>query len=168
MKNTEYLRKGFAMPPYLLYPLFLLDMALSDSARLVYILLLNRSRLSARRQGYSDEAERIFVNYPIEELARDCHRCTASVKQALSQLEKLGLLERKQQGGRQPGRIYVKLPDTLQAQKTTDRSVKNHTAEQKEFTHPGENFLPIKEKSFPPAGKDPFCPPDIFLSKIHY
>ena len=42
----KYLRRSSMLPPYMAYPRFLLTMNLSETAKLVYVLLLDRARLS--------------------------------------------------------------------------------------------------------------------------
>ena len=93
------------------YPKFLFDMTdLSETARLVYILLLDRARVSQAKCGWADEHGNVFIYYPIRDLAKAIHKSEMSVKTALSALEKCGLILRKRQGVGKANRIYVKLP----------------------------------------------------------
>ena len=106
---TVLLDNHTSMPPYMIMPCFLLDMELNDAQRLVYILLLNRLRLSMRNPRFQDELGRPFVLYSISGLARDAKKSTTTVKHILRRLEALGLIARQHQGQGKPNRIYVKV-----------------------------------------------------------
>ncbi len=97
-------------PIHLDYPMALLDMDLSAMEMLVYMLLLNRSNLSARSADWQDGMGRVFVYYPIHSLAEALRRSEAGVKKALNALEKKDLILRRRQGRDKHSRIYVKLP----------------------------------------------------------
>ena len=93
------------------YPKFLLEMIdLSETAKLVYIVLLDRARVSQAKGSWADEHGNVFIFYPIRDLAKAIHKSEMSVKTALSALEKCGLILRKRQGVGKANRIYVKLP----------------------------------------------------------
>ena len=108
---THFLTTDTALPAYMAYPKFLLDMTdLSEMARLVYIVLLDRARVSQVKGGWADESGNVFIYYPIRDLAKAIHKSEMSVKTALSALERCGLILRKRQGVGKANRIYVKLP----------------------------------------------------------
>ena len=93
------------------YPKFLLEMIdLSETAKLVYIVLLNRARVSQAKGGWADEHGNVFIYYPIRDLAKAINKSEMSVKTALSSLEDHALILRKRQGVGKANRIYVKLP----------------------------------------------------------
>ena len=83
---THYLTADSRMQPYLMFPRFLMELEIPDTAKLLYMLLLDRARVSQRTPGWADEHGRIFVLYPI-------------------------LISRQKQGIGKPSRIYVRLPD---------------------------------------------------------
>ena len=97
------------LPPYMAYPRFLLGMDLSETAKLVYVLLLDRARLS-RRNGWVDERGRVFLYYPIVEIAEAIHASDMTVKRALAALTQHGLIRRVHLGGNLANRIYVRIP----------------------------------------------------------
>ena len=105
-----FLYPNTGLPPFLMYPRFLLERELSDTARLVYILLLDRARLSQNSAQWQDETGRVFVYYTIPHLAEASGRGQTGVKAALGQLEEAGLILRKRQGMGNPSRIYVGIP----------------------------------------------------------
>lgn len=116
------MKKNAQLPPYMIYPRFLMELELSDTAKIVYVLLLDRTRLSMKHEGWSDEWGNLFVHYTVESLAADIHRCPMTVKTALRDLEKAGLVERFRQGVGRPNRIYINCPtDGKNAVRRKDR-----------------------------------------------
>ena len=108
---TQFLTSESTIPAHMAFPNFLLGMTeLSDSAKIIYCVLLCRAQLSQKRDGFTDEHGRIFIYYPIKDLAEAVHKSEMSVKTALSSLEKHELIVRKRQGVGKANRIYVKLP----------------------------------------------------------
>ncbi len=97
------------LSPYLPYPRFLLKMELSHTAKLLYALLLDRSTLS-QRNGWQDVEGRIYVVYPVMEIADILDKGVTTIKAALNELDNAGLLERKRTGFSAANRLYVKLP----------------------------------------------------------
>lgn len=108
---TRYLTTDTALPAYMVYPKFLLEMTdLSETAKLVYIILLDRARVSQAKCGWTDEHGNVFVYYPIRDLAEAVHKSEMSVKTALAALEDYNLILRRRQGVGKANRLYVKLP----------------------------------------------------------
>ena len=108
---TQFLTSETSLPSFLAYPKFLLEMTgLSETAKVVYILLLDRAKVSQTHDGWADEQGHIYIYYPITDLAEAVHKSEMSVKTALSALEKHELIVRKRQGVGKANRIYVKLP----------------------------------------------------------
>lgn len=105
-----FLYPDTGLPPFFMYPRFLLETNLNDTARLVYILLLDRARLSQTNPQWQDETGRVFVYYTIPHLAEASGRGQTGVKAALGQLEEEGLILRKRQGMGNPSRIYIRIP----------------------------------------------------------
>ena len=99
-------------PPYLPYPRFLLKMDISHTASLLYAILLDRSALS-QKNGWTDSEGRIYVFYPVAEIAELLDKSTMTVQNALKELDMAGLLERERSGFSAPNRLYVKLPPVL-------------------------------------------------------
>ena len=117
------------LPPYMAYPRFLLGMDLSETAKLVYVLLLDRARVSMTRERWTDEHGCVFVYYPIEALARTTGKCAMTIKDALRKLEEAKLIFRWHQGAGRPSRIYVRvrtencLPEGQDSIPTADRKL---------------------------------------------
>lgn len=107
---TDYMAIDTDLPPYFPYPRFLMDMDLSHTAALTYALLLDRAHLS-QLNGWTDDAGRVYLIFPVEKIAAALNRSLSSAKSALAELSAAGLIERKRRGQFLPNLIYVKLPD---------------------------------------------------------
>ena len=104
----------------MVFPRFLLEFTqLNETAKLLYVLLLDRARLSQKHEGWTDEAGHAFIFFPIRELAESMHKSEMTVKTALAALERADLIVRKRQGPGFANKIYVKVPQDYMAQ--TDR-----------------------------------------------
>ena len=137
-----FLRKDTELPPFLMYPRFLLESNLNDTARLVYILLLDRSRLSRTKAQWQDETGRVFVFYPIRELGQVLGKTDMTVRKALGQLEEAGLIVRRCRKQGTPTWIYLCFPE--------DTGKENYPGTRK------ENFPGTRQKYFQnPVGKLP-------------
>ena len=97
------------------YPRFLLKMEISQTAKLLYSLLLDRSTLSQKNKWLDDEG-RIYIIYPIAEIAEILDKGSTTIKGALNELDTAGLLERERGGFSAPNRLYVKVPPVPQVQ----------------------------------------------------
>lgn len=108
---TQFLTPDSSLPPYMAFPRFLLDReSLNETAKILYVLLLDRARLSQKNEGWTDEQNHVFIYFPIHALAETMHKSEMSIKTALSALEQEGLIVRRRQGIGLPNRIYVKFP----------------------------------------------------------
>lgn len=95
--------------PYFQYPKFLLEQPLSQNAKILYMLLYDRARISQKNE-WVDEQDRVFVVFPIMELSEKMSKCRSSVKSALKELEDAGWIVRKFSGFSKPKHIYVLVP----------------------------------------------------------
>ena len=81
--------------------------AMSDSAKILYSLMLDRMSLSVKN-GWFDEENRVYIIYTHEEAQQsmNCGRdkCTKTFKE----LEDIGLICRKKRGMGKPDLVYVK------------------------------------------------------------
>lgn len=124
---TDFLTADTNLPSYMMFPRFLLDMKINETAKMLYIILIDRTRLSQKNEGWSDIDGHVFIYFTIEVLAEVLHKSQMTVKTALAVLEKQELIFRKRQGPGQPNRIYVKLP--------------------KETIHYTDRFLSLRQKT---------------------
>ena len=152
---TDFLTADTNLPSYMMFPRFLLDMEINETAKMLYIILLDRARLSQKNEGWSDTDGHVFIYFTIEALAEVLHKSQMTVKTALAVLEKQELIFRKRQRPGQPNRIYVKLPkETIHY---TDRKLSGNKKE-------------IKKNNLEKRGsKDPLSPygkfQNVFLSE---
>ena len=142
------MRADTRLPPYLPYPRFLLQTDLTQTAKLLYALLLDRATLS-QANGWLDEGGRIYLVFPIEKIAAALDRSPMTVKNALSELENAGLIERRRSGFSKPNRIYVKLPSD--GQKTFQEADRNPSFIEKEnCLTDGQKAVPMMERKLSP------------------
>lgn len=119
---TQFLTQDSLIPPYMAFPRFLLDKeGLSETAKILYTILLDRTGLSQKNDGWTDEQGHVFILFPIKNLAEVMHKSEMSIKTALTALEKESLIVRKRQGAGFPNRIYVRVPPETLVQ--TDRNL---------------------------------------------
>ena len=115
------------LPVYLMYPRFLLELDMNDTAKMVYLLLYDRARLSMQN-GWLDEDGRAYIYFTEEHLAQALHRTEATIRTAMNTLEHHGLIRRKRQGAGRPNRIYIRIPENAQ---TYDRKFDTPQTERK-------------------------------------
>ena len=112
---ADYIMADTPLPFFLPYPRFLLKMEISQTAKLLYSLLLDRSTLSQKNK-WQDDKGRIYIIYPIAEIAEILDKGSTTIKGALNELDMAGLLERERGGFSVPNRLYVKVPRVPQVQ----------------------------------------------------
>ena len=117
---ADYMTSDTKLLPYLPYPRFLLGADLTQTAKLLYAVLLDRANLS-RANGWTDEDGNIFIVFPLNKLADMVDKGPTTVKTALTELEAAGLIERRRCGNGMPNRIYVKPPDSQDIDRLMDR-----------------------------------------------
>ena len=66
---TDFLTADTNLPSYMMFPRFLLDMEINETAKMLYIILLNQARLSQKNEGWSDTDGHVFIYFTIEALA---------------------------------------------------------------------------------------------------
>ena len=96
---------------YMALPRSLLDVDINETAKLMYVLLLDRAKLSAQNPAWIDSDGIPFVNYTIEQLAGDLHKGKSTIKQALKTLEEKGLIRRDHHKNSRANCIYINVPE---------------------------------------------------------
>ena len=117
---SDYMKTDAKLLPYLPFPRFLLGADLTQTAKLLYAVLLDRANLS-RANGWTDEDGNIFIVFPLNKLADVVDKGPSTVKNALNELELAGLIDRRRCGNGMPNRIYVKQPDSQDIDRLMDR-----------------------------------------------
>ena len=144
---TQYLKCDSYLPKYMAYPRFLLKVDICETAKLVYMLLLDRARMSMKNDTWQDEHGRVFVLYTIPDLARDIGKGETTVKKALNQLVRQDLIWKQSQGAGRPNKIYVKIP----AENCPTRQTENSPTGQTEKCLTGRAFFdPKAGRKVPP------------------
>ena len=143
---THLLQKNSQIPAYMAYPRFLLTADLSETAKLVYVLLLDRARLSMKNDGWEDEQGHVFIYYTIADLASASGKSEMTVKNALAALEQQGLISRKRQGAGQPSKIFVKVQtencptEWTSSQFQTDKKLSTNNKQRKSNEKPTRDY----------------------------
>ena len=101
---------------------------LSNDAKILYGLMLDRMSLSARN-GWLDEEKRVYIYYSMEEVMEDLNCSKNKALKSFSELDTttgIGLIERVKQGQGKPSMIYVKnfLLDGMACSEVQKREVK--------------------------------------------
>ena len=127
----EYLTSRDTRFPFMKFPRFLLDAELNETCQILYVLLLDRARLSQKNR-WVDEDDHVFIHYPIQSLAKDMHKSVTTIKDSLKILQEADLIDRRKQKAPMPTRIYVKIPAEALSEKQNG-SVGIPTYPQSEF-----------------------------------
>ena len=138
MKNLqgEYIRSDTMFPKYYQFPTFLIRLTVSQTAKLIYMVLYDRARLS-QKNDWIDEEGYVYTVYPIADLARTLERSQSTIKSALNELDEAGLLIRKSGGFSKANILYVLIPIEGQFSEQMEKL----TAEGREnATHEGQKI----------------------------
>lgn len=104
--KTEYITGGSSLPPSLGFPRFLLGMDVRLVSKEIYAILLEMAVNNAR----TDKRGRRYLVFNNKTIAGMIDRTPATVGGALTELENIGLIEKRLAGRNAPYHIYVKLP----------------------------------------------------------
>lgn len=80
--------------------------ALSDKAKLMYMLLFDRRTLSEKNNWY-DENGRVYMYFTIEQFMQELSCSRQTIINAKKELQKIGLLEEIRQGVNKPNIMYI-------------------------------------------------------------
>lgn len=130
---SDYIRPGTKFPNYYQFPDFLLKAPISHTAKLTYMVIYDRARLSQKNDWVADG--KIYTVYPIADLAEVLGRSQSTIKSALNELADHGMLIRKSGGFAKANILYVLIPDKGQF---SDEVLKLHTNRLKNTTTEGE------------------------------
>ena len=104
---------------------------ISNNAKLLYGLMLDRMSLSAR-SGWFDEENRVFIKYAITSIMEDLNCSKMTAVGALKELNEIGLIDMVQESGK-ANIIYVKNFVSQEKPEPLDRSKKQT----------GKNSVPV-------------------------
>ena len=108
--TTQFIYSDTQITNYMVFPRALLDLPINGTAILVYMILLDRSRLSCRNPDWCNPQGQVFVQFTVKELAKRLGKGMTVIKKSLISLEEQSLIQRKHLGIGKPNRIYVLLP----------------------------------------------------------
>ena len=108
--KTFYMTEDTRINHYLPYPTYLLDLSISQTAKTLYALLLNRATLS-QKNNWFDEYGRVYIRFTIEAMSDALNKSQTIIKKALNELENAELIERRKAGFGKSNLLYVKLMD---------------------------------------------------------
>ncbi|MBQ6699338.1 MAG: replication initiator protein A [Oscillospiraceae bacterium] len=112
-----FLNRKTLFPSYMFFPKFLLEeRRISETAKILYCVLLDRARLSLKSEKWIEESGNAFVSFSLKELATVIGKSEMTVKSSLRALEGIDLIARKRRGGGLTNRIYVKIPPFTERQ----------------------------------------------------
>ncbi|MCD7778318.1 MAG: replication initiator protein A [Clostridiales bacterium] len=112
----------------MVYPKYLFGIKLSETTKLIYIVLLDKAKMSLKSNNYVDSTG-AFIYFPINKMAEAVSKSEVTVKNAYSALEKADLIRRSHQGVGKPNKIYVKIPaaDSLVSTKNVSMTQKDNS-----------------------------------------
>ena len=119
MEMNKYMYSNTKLPSYLPFPKFLLEQSLSNTAKILYSVLISRAQLS-QKNGWIDEFGRVYFIYPIHQMADDLGKSDTTIKVALKELTEAKLLERVSEGRGKNNRLYLLFFEDKVGQKSDD------------------------------------------------
>ena len=66
---SQFLTTNSKLPSYMVFPRFLLNCDLSETTKILYMILLDRTRLSIKNRGWSNNQGHVYIHFTISELA---------------------------------------------------------------------------------------------------
>ncbi len=105
-KINEVTQYKYYQVPKELYTNARYNTTMSNDAKMLYALLLDRMELS-RANNWVDSDGTIFLIFKREDLADMLGICTTTVWRAIKQLKEVGLIAEKRQGLNKPNLIYI-------------------------------------------------------------
>ena len=94
---------------YIIFPRFLIPLDLSNDAKVLYALLLDRAGIS-RKKGYIETDGTIRLYFTLEDAKAKLRRSRQVATRAFHELESCGLILRRKQGLGRPAVITLNLP----------------------------------------------------------
>ncbi|SEA18601.1 Replication initiator protein A (RepA) N-terminus [Oribacterium sp. KHPX15] len=106
IKREEAEKYSFIrIPKFLMTGEFFSD--LSSPSKIMYGLMIDKMGASLKNK-WLDEEGRVYIVYPVTEIQADMNISKRKTLDCLSELEAVGLIEKRKRGGGLPSIIYVK------------------------------------------------------------
>ena len=113
---SKYMHQHTKLPSYLPMPRFLMNLPISNTAKLLYTQFLGKAQLS-QKNAWVDSQGRVYFIYPIYQIAVDMNKNETTIKDVMRELVTAQLLEKIPEVRGRPNRIYLLFPDTELGQK---------------------------------------------------
>ena len=113
-KRMRYTRQAIVTSAFLQMPRFLYTgefagNRISNNARNLYTLLLDRHKISIKNNWY-DESGEVYIYFKREEMEQQLGISERTVSKVMQELKDLSLVEEKKQGLNKPNKIYLLSP----------------------------------------------------------
>ena len=113
-KRMKYTRQAIVTSAFLQMPRFLYigefaGNRISNNARNLYTLLLDRHKISIKN-GWHDESDDVYIYFKREEMEQQLGISERTVSKVMQELKDLSLVEEKKQGLNKPNKIYLLSP----------------------------------------------------------
>ena len=113
-KRMRYTRQSIISNTFYQMPRFLTagEFAgnnLSNNARILYVLLLDRHKLSVKNDWFDDNGE-VYIYFKREEMESQLGLSERTISKVMQELKDLSLIEEKKQGLNKPNKIYLLSP----------------------------------------------------------
>ena len=113
-ERIRYTRQSIVTNTFLQMPRFLVagefaGGGISNNARFLYTLLLDRHRISVKN-GWFDENGEVYIYFKREEMEAQLGISERTVSKVMQELKDLALVEEKKQGLNKPNKIYLLIP----------------------------------------------------------
>lgn len=115
LNDKRKIKVNTKLPQYIPIPYSVISMEMSQTAKLVYGMILGRATLSQKNNMVEENGD-IYVIYAVKKLADDLNRSEVSIRSAMNELVANGLLVKKQMGYHRANMLYVLLPQENDAQ----------------------------------------------------
>lgn len=157
-------------------PKALMKKELSNNAKLLYGILLDRNSLSIKNE-WKDEKDRIYIYYSISNIMESLRCSKATAISVLKELENIDLVEKVRRGLGKVSKLYVK-----KIQDSTSKSVKEeapsknnktkkvvffYLSKSKKYTLRSKDIKPTEVKKLPPYNKTERSKTDGDFLSIH-
>lgn len=107
---SSYITDRTVFSHFYRFPDFLLRAPVSQTAKLAYMLLYDRARLSQQNDWRDDG--RVYLTYPIKNMAAALGKSESSVKDVFNELRGAGLLKSEDGGFSKPNNLFVLIPSS--------------------------------------------------------
>ena len=107
---SNYMYQHTRLPSFLPMPRFLVKLSISNTAKLLYTLMLGKAQLS-QKNSWVDDGGRVYFVYTIQQMAEDMDKSVTTIKDATKELVEAHLLEKIPQGRGRTNRLYILFPD---------------------------------------------------------